>query len=565
VTFVDGRSLADGEALDADVAVVGAGAAGITLALSLGQAGVRVVVVESGDRDPTTETQLLYRGDNVGLPYFDLVSARLRYFGGSTNHWSGTCRPFSAFDLARHDWDPMSGWPIGLDDLEPFYPRAAELCGLPSEEWGTQTWADRSPYPVLPLDPARVETRVAQNVRARQRRFAPNYADDLEGARGVTVLLNSNVVELRLDDARATITALRVRTLAGREFEVRAPLHVVACGGLETPRLLLASNRQIAAGIGNARDRVGRYFLEHPRFIAGFFAPFDDQLDPRFYATHDAAPSRITGYLAIPERVREREQLQDVQFRLEPRYPAFYRDAMSSDDVAALRRLAGRGEEDGDMVADLERVVDDLTSWRHHVALGAPLPVPLPEVAASVLDEKARSTIIPDVFGDIATVVYGEAIATIPTEGIDVVARVEPVPHADSRVRLGAARDVLGMPILELDWRLSEQDRDSVRRALDLLGTELGRAGLGRMRALDLADQGWPDDLAGGWHHMGTTRMADDPAMGVVDGDCRVHGTSNLYIAGSSVFATASSATPTLTLVALALRLADHLVHEISS
>jgi choline dehydrogenase-like flavoprotein len=114
--------------------------------------------------------------------------------------------------------------------------------------------------------------------------------------------------------------------------------------------------------------------------------------------------------------------------------------------------------------------------------------------------------------------------------------------------------------MVELDWQLSDADRSSVVRATELLGAELGRAELGRLRlTINEEDATWPTDLAGGWHHMGTTRMHDDPKHGVVDSDCRVHGMRNLFIAGSSVYTTAGSATPTLTIVALALRLADHL------
>jgi choline dehydrogenase-like flavoprotein len=565
--FVDGRGVGNGDVLEADVAIVGAGAAGITLALELEAAGMRVLLIESGDRLLETETQLLYRGENVGLPYFDLVSARLRYLGGSTNHWSGTCRPFGEFDLASHAWIPGSGWPIAIGDIEPHYERASDLCGLPSTDWSIDTWIERSSYPVLPLERERIESRVAQNVRARRRRFARNYDGDLERSSTTTVALNTNLVEIELDDDAQTVSGLLLRTLTGVEFRARARNYVIAAGGIENPRLLLASTSRVPDGIGNGQDLVGRYFLEHPRFIGASFAPFDPNLDIRFYLTHDAGDSRITGYLAIPEAVRASEELSDVQFRLEPRFPAFYQRAVESEDLASLRRLIGRAEEAPDLLEDLAAVADDLTSWRRFVAFGAPLPVPIPELAATAVgDAERRAALIPEVFGDIATLVYGESFGRIPVEGVDVVTRIDPTPNPDSRVRLGTDRDALGMPMVELDWQLAERDRDSVVRATELLGTELGRARLGRLQlTLDEESAAWPPDLAGGWHHMGTTRMHDDPSQGVVDRDCRVHGTRNLYIAGSSVFTTASSATPTLTIVALALRLGQHLVAETGS
>jgi choline dehydrogenase-like flavoprotein len=116
------------------------------------------------------------------------------------------------------------------------------------------------------------------------------------------------------------------------------------------------------------------------------------------------------------------------------------------------------------------------------------------------------------------------------------------------------------MQRIRLDWRLSDQDRHSVARTMELLAAQVGQAGLGRIRiTFDEEQQEWPADLAGGWHHMGTTRMSDDPRLGVVDRQCRVHGTTNLFVAGSSVFPTSGSGTPTMLIVALALRLADHM------
>jgi choline dehydrogenase-like flavoprotein len=226
-----------------------------------------------------------------------------------------------------------------------------------------------------------------------------------------------------------------------------------------------------------------------------------------------------------------------------------------------MRELMGRSEADPELLEDLGRVADDLTSWRRFLSFGGPLPVPLPDAAAAVIgaDPEERASLIPEVFGDIATLAYGESFGGIPLSGVDITTRIEPVPNPDSRVRLGSARDALGIPRAELDWRLSRADRESVVRAVELLGAELGRADLGRLRLVLDPEAGWPDDLAGGWHHMGTTRMHDDPLKGVVDRDCRVHGMRNLFVAGSSVFTTAGSGTPTLTIVALALRLAAHL------
>jgi choline dehydrogenase-like flavoprotein len=158
----------------------------------------------------------------------------------------------------------------------------------------------------------------------------------------------------------------------------------------------------------------------------------------------------------------------------------------------------------------------------------------------------------------------GEVSASFatPPRIFDLLTRQEQAPNPDSRVTLGAERDALGMPRVKLDWRLTELDRRSFQAFYEVLGRELGRSGVGRVRMRDwVMEKGpsWPSSLGGGWHHMGTTRMHADPKRGVVDANCRVHGVGNLYVAGASVYPTAGCANPTLTLVALSLRLSDHL------
>jgi choline dehydrogenase-like flavoprotein len=135
----------------------------------------------------------------------------------------------------------------------------------------------------------------------------------------------------------------------------------------------------------------------------------------------------------------------------------------------------------------------------------------------------------------------------------------EQVPNPDSRVSLSSQRDPLGLPRISLDWRLTEQDRLSFYRHLHSLALEAGAMGIGRLRVNATDESNWPQPVSGGSHHMGTTRMSDNPRRGVVDRHCRVHGVDNLYVAGSSVFPTSGAANPTLTITALTLRLSDHL------
>ncbi len=564
--LADARTVPAGSALEADVCIIGGGAAGITLALALSGKPVQVVLLESGGETFDAETQELYEGQVTGLPYFPLDAARLRFLGGSTNHWGGVCRPFDEVDFEKQDWIPGSGWPIGLNDIEPYYERARTLCRVKTGDWDLDTWVDRDRYAPFPFDESRVVTRVAQIVPKDRRSFGEAYREDLERAPNVTAYLDANVTEIEVDDDGTSATRVNVARLGGPTFTVAARMFVVAVGGIENPRLLLASNSRMQEGLGNEHDLVGRYFLEHPRFTAGLLMPFDSHLsNPFFYNDHEVSGvGRIESYLALSRQLQRAEELNEVQIRLEPVYSGSFEPALESDDADALRELAsGISDRDiGDVGRNLRAVASDMMTWQNFVVAGSPIPVPYPEVIGKVIDSTAGELeqMIPDFLGDAAAVAYRNVIGTVPLESVRLIARFNPVPNADSRVTLSKERDELGMPRAELDWQLDRSDMRSVRRTFEILAGEVGMTGIGRLKILVESENApWPDDLAGGWHHMGTTRMSDDPTQGVVDSNLQIHGMSNLYVAGSSVFPTAGAGTPTMTLVALTLRLADHL------
>jgi choline dehydrogenase-like flavoprotein len=560
--FADARSVATDSTLDADLCIIGGGAAGITLAREFIGRSARVAVLESGSTDFESETQSLYEGRNLGLPYFPLDTPRLRYFGGTTNHWAGVCRPFDEFDFEPHAWVPGSGWPIGLVDLDPHYVRAQEIVQLASMDWDTETWVERDRFDPLPLIGGRVVNRVDQIVASDRRRFADLYGDELRAASNVTVYFHANATEIETDEDGTVATRIPVATLAGNRFFVSAKTMVVAVGGIDNARLLLASRSRHPNGIGNQNDLVGRFFLEHPRFVAGIVAPSDQDLSVDFYTEHGVDDSIIHPQLALSRATQQAEELGDVQIRVDQRIT-------QSADVESLRalRAALRGEGLGDLGKHLSNVVADLMTWHQFTIPGALIPVPYPEVIGELmrLSPPDRQALIPDLLGDVAAYVYTEAGGDLPVDSLILTARFEPVPNPDSRVTLSRERDEIGMPRAQLDWQLSAVDRHSVRRTMEILGAEIGRAGLGRLRIL-FQEEGseWPADLAGGFHHLGTTRMSDDPTQGVVDRDCRVHGTSNLYVAGSGVFPTAGSGNPTLLIVALVLRLAEHLQESVA-
>ncbi len=367
--FVDSRTLPSEERLQADVCIIGAGAAGITLARELAGQPVRVIVLESGGLTADHNTQVLFQGRNTGLPYYPLTVCRLRYFGGATNHWEGECRPLDEIDFEARDGIPLSGWPFPKSHLAPFYQRAESICQVDSGSWDPTTLATGE-APQIPAADSPLRTCILQ--LSPPTRFGTVYREQLKRAQMVG-----------------------------------------------------------AARSGKAPDR----FLSHVWNV-----------------------------------------LTDLG------------GAMG----AVRRRLGGPPPK----LLTLERVS-------------------------------------------------------------------EHVPNPESRVTLSNERDALGRRRVNLTWRLSEVDRRSIKRTQELIARALGQAGLGRVKnILDEHADAWP--VRGQSHHMGTTRMHEDPTQGVVDPDGLVHGMSNLFVAGSSVFPTSGSGPPTLTIVALALRLADHIKRLLS-
>jgi choline dehydrogenase-like flavoprotein len=524
--LIDARSLPQDERFHTDVCVVGAGAAGITLAKELAGHALRVLVIESGGLELDADTQALYRGRSVGLPYFPLDIIRLRYFGGTTNHWGGMCRPFTDEDFAHRDWIPYSGWPITKRALEPFLGRALKILHVRENAWSADQWAEPD-KPVLPFATDRVVSRVHQRAWYQESRvrFGEIYRDVVTRAPNVTACLYGNAVRIDTDHAGRTVTGIHCASLEGNRFSVKAKFFVLATGGVENARLLLLSNHQYPAGLGNGHDMVGRFFTEHPQLLAGTIQPTSPRLRMGLYRSHAVRGSIVSASPELAEAVRRREGLVSVWLDFRTEYDE--RRVLAARRHQSLRYLFARLR-GGEMPDDVGRHLGNVTA-----DLGARAVKPPVAVASD---------------GD------------VPTEPIRLLAVVDPAPNPNSRVTLGTDVDRLGQRRVTLDWRLSPIDKRSVRRAVEVLGMELGLAGLGRLQvSLDGSDSTWPDDVVGSGHHIGTTRMTDDPRQGVVDRDCRVHGISNLFIAGSSVFTTAGSGTPTLMIVTLALRLADHL------
>ena len=452
-----------------DVAVVGSGPAGMTVAVALARLGREVLLLEGGDRYFTDESQNLYKGEVVGDHYFSLDECRMRMLGGTSVHWTGWTRPFEAEDFDRRDVDSMAWWPIGLADLKPYQRTATKMLHVPDDYWAKGFGDGLRQFNFqLSEDPTR---------------FGEAYWSELESARRITLALNSNLVGIETDGS--SVSALTMANGQGVMRRVMARSYVMACGGIENSRLLMHFNQQTRGALIKQPQTLGRYWMEHPHYTVGYgFVP--KYAGQHLFLSFEQAELRRRGRLNCGLRIHQTKH---------------------------------------------EGWLDTLTGL------------------ACVAPETARSA-----FRKL------QIDATCETM---LRAAWEMAPRAVNRLELNpAARDDLGIPRVRLHYQISEADHANMRDLVLAYGEHLARNRLGRLRLepWTLGEAEFPkDDEIAGYHHLGGTRMSATPETGIVDKNLKVFGQKNLFIAGSSVFPTAGHVNPTLTIVQLSLRLADHL------
>lgn len=464
-----------------DVCIIGAGAAGITMAVTLAERGHRVLLCEGGDADYSERSQDCYRGESVGDPYIPLYGARLRFLGGSTNHWGGVCRPLDRYDFSAKEAAPETAWPIERSALSPYYRAAAsvlDLVATPQDHLVNDSGLKRIYFSLG--NPARLKDK---------------YAATLSASNTLKCCLTANLVALETEHGK--ITSATFKNYQGDYRQVRARYFVLACGGIENSRLLLWCNRQANGALIPDADTLGRYWMEHPHATVGKALLFKPE------ALGLAEDYNV--FLSPTAASLESRQILNCGLRLH---------RMNADATQEL--------------------IDELADQA-------------PTLGGRLRVWQAQGQVI---------------------HGAVMRAAWEQQPRYDNRIELGDELDALGIPRSRLVWQQSELDHRTIRESMLLLGEYLRDNNLGRLQMAEwlaetpvrLPTEG---ELAGR-HHMGGTRMSNEPKDGIVNSDCRLFAQDNAYIAGSSVFASAGHANPTLTIVQLALRLCDHLTQRLT-
>jgi choline dehydrogenase-like flavoprotein len=517
--FVDARNLPEGYRITRDVCIIGGGAAGLTLGNQLRYAGISAVVLEAGHVNLRRASQQFYTGAGDGEPYYQLHACRFRLLGGSTACWGGWCRPLDPVDFEARGWIKGSGWPFEKKDLDPFYRRAQAICGLGPFDYRPARWRDNATASLLSSAQEGFEDAVFQ---VHALRFGQVYTGPARASHQFDIVVNAAAVALGTDRTGRRVVAVRAATPERRLIVVHAGVFVLAAGGIENARLLLAA-RLSGSLLLDTGGTIGRFFADHLHVPVGILRLKNGAA--AFYQCHDREGVTVRGAVAPSDRMRRTWGT--------PTFGATLHNVNDPHDVLSLAQVS-KG------YAALHHLLQPLTRGR--------FPDSAFEHTRNVLSN-AR---------DVCRGVYTR-LAKPPGHAFLIGCRAEQAPHPDSRVTLDPQQDALGTPKARLHWRLSESDLTNIANAQDHLAKlfcdhqveMFPREGPG----------GWRRAISGGAHHMGTTRMNRDPAHGVVDEHSRVHGTTNLYVTGSSVFPTGGWAPPTLTIVALAARLADTLVH----
>ena len=464
-----------------DVCICGTGPAGITTARRLAARGKRVLLLEGGDLLFTDESQSLYKGANVGRQYWGVETDRLRVFGGTSNHWSGRCGVFDSIDFEDRKYFGLPGWPLSRSEVLAYLEEAQDILDIGGR--------DLSPYHNPDFPSATFEQ--SGFALSPPTRFAEKYESELRQSEHIDLFYNANLVDVRLNSDGSRVDALSIESYNRHKMQVSARRYVLALGALETARILLNSDSQVSAGIGNQSGMVGRCFMEHLNVSIGRFLVTSPEFWPKEIAL-----------VPTSEFMRQNDLGNGI---------ISFGPNGSPQSYGRLRVLK-------QFLRETSCVLPNIT-----------------QIARKIVDFDC------------------------PGDGL-VTSLIEQTPNPSSRVTLMRETDKFGLRRIQLQWELNDRDMRTIRLLSVKAAEEMARLNRARVQlAPFITDTAVDIEVGGHGHQMGTTRMSSNPAFGVVDANCQVHGVENLYLIGSSVFPTGGGTNPTLTIVMLALRLAEQL------
>ena len=450
-----------------DACIIGAGAAGITIANELGASGLKVALIEAGSTEFTEESQEIYVGKITGDPYLPLDVTRLRYLGGSTNHWGGMCRTFEKIDFDRSYLGEEYKWPIKFNEIYKYLEKACEILEISNNF----EYLDSNLENVKPI---RYQTSLV--------RFKEKYQSQLSNSPNITLFINSNLQDINGDNE--IIKTIKVQSYTNNSLTIRAKKFVLAMGGIENSRYLLWFKKKHGGKYFDPTTPIGEYWMEHPVFTLG-----------KAFVKNSVY---VKQYYSIKEKSQKINKILGCSFRM--------RGASSSETKQMLKNLI---------------------------------------------------CVAPNLGNKISKLLNKNIVC-----GITFRAAWEQSPAKTSSVSLLSETDRFGISKANLTWSKNALDRKTIKQSINVFNEWFLKDNIGRIKLDDwlINDLDYPEnDELGGQHHMGGTRMSDNRRFGVVDKNCRVFGSNNLYVAGSSIYVTGGYQNPTLGIVQFSLRLSEHL------
>lgn len=523
--LVDVTKINNSQVYNTDVCILGGGVAGIVLANELEGNDTKVIMLDSGNESYHLETQELYKAQSVPEHFPAPFYSRLRFLGGSSNHWENSTERLDPIDFEKRDWINDSGWPIKYGDVLEYYPAAEQYCGVGKDGYQLDFWQNKLRFKDSFSGSELFHTALAKSPQIPTR-FFKKFGSRLVKSKNINIFKNANITDLVFNHELQKVISVKFSSLNKIPHQVNAKIFIMCFGGLENARMLLHFNEKNANKLGNEFDNVGRYFMEHPTIRAAHFFPFKENTIDKVYEGIPDTSMQILARGKLNKSAQIKNKTINIRLFFNKQTKLQLSEGISSAHI--LADSMNKSETPDNFGSHLVNVLKDADL-----------------IAEQYLRSKFNSSFSEDAdsFG-----------------GYQIISMIEQTPSRNNRIYLGTETDQLNIKKLKIDWKVSSNDKENAWKTLRLFAQDPWLQSIGRVRLLeDEKYRIWGSQLGFGQHHMGTTKMSNIAQNGVVDPSLKVFGTSNFYISGSSVFPTGGHVPPTLTIVALTIKLADEL------
>ena len=526
--YLDANKVNVNTTIKTDICIIGAGAAGITLAHEFDKTNLSVTILEAGGIGYEPELQRDYTHELLNWSKGEWENIRVRQLGGSTEAWYGRCTLLQPHDFVKRDWVKNSGWPITFNEVDTYIDRALDILKIQEPKAISPSFWKECPTSNA-FDSDTLSPKVF--LWSEPIKMIKAHGGQIWKSSNISILYYAFAQELIPNEGDNHINSIAVKSSLGNSFTVDANTVILAGGGIENSRLLMLSQTNHSSGIGNQHDNVGRYLMDHPRLdsIAKLCINFNN---PRWKTKFKYLSETLTEhgkvqiFLSMSEEVQRREQLLNHATVMRPAYVE-----TTSQPYLAAKRL---------FYATKDHRQEDIHKRDAFKVISG-----IPRLFKTGIKKAAG---LPLTFSHLV-----------------LIDQLEQEPDRESRILLNDQLDRFGQQKTTLKWEIGESTTASLRTFHRLIDSHLRKNKLGWLESEVLNDPEYVPNYTEACHPTGTTRMSDTPQAGVVDKNCRVFGFDNLFIAGSSIFPTVSYANPTLSLVALAVRLADHIKAQAGS